>query len=179
MFPHPPHFQSFGMGGARRPSSFAIGAAWEVVSGWYRAGVPASSVFTSCGTGAPALAAALFPECRFFAASEFAELGRAAFAARAAAMIRALAAAPAPLWVCFPECGCPVSLLPCRSWPSGSGSGSWKESALACGLGVPLLLFLPAGVLPPSSWGLWCEVAQRPGGCFWYLPALENTRLFS
>ena len=171
MFPHPPHFQSFGVGGARRPSAFSMSSAWELVSGWYRSGVSASSVLTSCGSGAPALARAMFPECRLFSASEFAGLGRAAFAVRAAALVRVLAASPSPLWVCFPEVACPASLRPGRSWSSGAGSGSWQETALAFGLGVPVLVFLPCGVMPPSSWGssFWVEVAQRPGGCWWYL----------
>ena len=169
-------FSSFGVGGARRPSSFSMSAAWELVSGWYRAGVPASSVLTSCGSGAPVLAAALFPECRLFSASEFAGLGRAAFAVRAAALVRALAASPSPLWVCFPEVACPSAIVPARRWVSG-GSGSWSECALACGLGVPVLVFLPCGVVPPVSWGstFWVEVAASPGGVWWYLSPLNDT----
>lgn len=165
-----PHFSSFGVGGSRRPSAFSLGAAWELLTVWHRAGVEPGSVFTSCGAGAPALAAAMFPGCRFFSAAELSGLGAAAFPVRAAALVRALAAAPAPLWVCFPEEVCPPAARPCRRWVS-CGSGSWSECALAFGLGVPVLVFLPRRVAPPSwSSARWSEVAWRPGGRWWYLP---------
>jgi len=83
-----------------------------------------------------------------------------------------LAASPAPLWVCFPGGGCPAGVVPRRSWVSG-GSGSWSECALAAGLNVPVLVFLPAGVVPPSGWGSWSGL-----GCgWWFLPAFSG-RLF-
>ena len=67
--------------------------------------------------------------------------GRGALPARAAAALRALAAAPAPVLLAWPNRSCPPSLSgPSRSW-SSCGSGSWSEVALALGLGVPVVLF--------------------------------------
>ncbi len=182
MTPHPvsrpslalSSFSSFGVGGSRRPSPCSGAAAAAFVASLRGAGVPASSVFTSCGAGAPSLVAAAFPGCQFFsaAAPAFCGLGSRAFAARAAALVRALAASPSPLWVCFPGGACPAGVAPRRSWVSG-GSGSWSECALAAGLGVPVLVFLPAGVVPPSGWGSWSFL----GGGWWFLPAFSG-RLF-
>ena len=39
-------------------------------------------------------------------------------------------------------------------------SGSWASAAFAVGLGVPVCVFLPAGVAPPSSWGAWVRVGS-------------------
>ena len=152
-------FSSFGVGCSRRPSACSGVAASAFVSSLRRSGVAASSVLTSCGAGAPSAVAAAFPGCQFFSASApaFCGLGRAAFAARAAALVRTLAASPSPLWVCFPGGVCPAAAVPSRSWGS-CGSGSWSECALAAGLGVPVLVFLPVGVVPPSGWGSWSSL---------------------
>ena len=162
-------YSTFGVGGSRTPSAHCSGAAGRFIAELLRCGVPPSSVLTSCGSGAPSLCAASFPGCEVFRASDFPGLGRAAFAARAAAMVRALAASPSPLWACFPGRGCPPGLRPVRSWVS-CGSGSWSESALAAGLGVPVLAFLRAGQLPPPSFGTWSPVCVSPGGVWWHLP---------
>ena len=156
-------FSSFGFGGSRSPSATCLSAARSVLC-VLRACVVGSSVFSSCGSGVPALAAAAFPGLQLFSATGFAGLGRAAFAARAAVLVRSLAAAPSPLWICFPGCACPPACRPSRSW-SVCGSGSWSECALACGLGVPVLVFLPCGVAPPPAWGF-APVAGAPGWWF-------------
>lgn len=171
-------FSSFGVGGSRRPSPCSGASAAAFVASLRGAGIPASSVFTSCGAGAPSLVAAAFPGCQFFsaAAPAFCGLGSRAFAARAAALVRALAASPAPLWVCFPGGACPAGVIPRRSWVS-CGSGSWSECALAAGLGVPVLVFLPVGVVPPSGWGGWSSLGAFLGGGWWFLPAFSG-RLF-
>ncbi len=167
-------FSSYGAGGARRPSPCCSGAAGHLVAELLRSGVPASSVLTSCGSGAPSLVRAAFPGCRVFRASDFPGLGRAAFAARAAALVRGLSDSPSPLWVCFPGCGCPPSVAPSRRWVS-CGSGSWSECSLAAGLGVAVLVFLPAGILPPPSFGAWSVCCGSPlgaggvGGSWWFL----------
>jgi len=81
--------------------------------------------------------------------------GRGALPARAAASLRALAAAPAPVLLAWPGRSCPASLSgPSRSW-SSCGSGSWSEIALALGLGVPVLLFsapAPPWAAASRSW---------------------------
>jgi hypothetical protein len=164
-------FSSFGIGGARRPSSSCAAAAASFLSRLGAAGIAPASVFTSCGSGAPAMARAAFPGCRVFSASDFPGLGRAAYAARAAALVRGLAVAPSPLWVCFPGCAAPASLAPSRRWVP-CGSGSWSECSLAAGLGVPVLVFLPGVVVPPSAFGAWASV----GSGWWLLPVFG--RLF-
>ena len=46
----------------------------------------------------------------------------------------------------------------------------WDTSlALAVGLGVPVFVFLPAGVVPPSSWGAWSLVESGSLGGSWSL----------
>lgn len=172
-------FASFGVGGSRRPSACSGAAASAFVASLRCAGVPAGSVLTSCGAGAPSVVAAAFPGCRFFSASApaFRGLGRRAFAVRAAALVRALAVSPSPLWVCGV---CPAAAVPSRSWVS-CGSGSWSECALAAGLGVPLLslsriyfgMFLPVGVVPPSGWGSWSSQGGFLGGGWWLLPPVQ------
>jgi len=166
----PAPFLSFGFGGARAGSPACLAAC----AAFLRRVPAGSAVFVSCASGASAVVRAAFPAASVFSASSpaFAGLGSAAFAARAAALVRALAASPSPLFVCFPGRACPPPLLPSRSW-RGGGSGSWSECALAFGLGVPVLVFLPAGVLPPGSWGSWRVL----GGGWFFLPAAPS--LFS
>ena len=167
-------FSSFGVGGSRRPSACSGVAASAFVASLRRSGVVAASVLTSCGAGAPSVLAAAFPGCQFFSAAApvFRGLGRRAFAARAAALVRALAASPFPLWVCFPGGVCPAAAVPSRSWVS-CGSGSWSECALAAGLGVPVLVFLPVGMVPPSGWGSWSSLGGFLGGGWWFLPVSQ------
>ena len=118
--------------------------------------VPASSpVSCGCVAGLCALARSSFSSVSVFSASSFG-FGRGAFAARSVALVRSVRSGSLPLWVSFPGRACPVGLVPSSS-PSrcfcGLGSGSWASLAFACGLGLPALLFLPAGVRPPAGWG--------------------------
>lgn len=163
-------FLTFGVGGARRPSSSCPGAAGQFLAELRRLSVPGPQVLTSCGRGAPALARSAFPACRLFSASEFSGLGRAAFAARAALMVRSLASQPSPLWVCFPGVSCPPGVAPSRRW-APCGSGSWSECSLAAGLGCAVLVFLPSGVVPPRSFGAWSPVSASAGGAWWFRAA--------
>lgn len=162
-------FRTFGFGGSRSGSAGCLAACAQ-----FAAQVPAGAqVVTTCGRGAPAVIRAAFPAAQVFTASQFSGIGRAAFAARAAAMVRSLAGSPSPLFVCFPGCPCPASLRrPGRSWQS-SGSGSWSECAMCAGLGVPVAVFLPAGVQPPASWGSW-----SPAGAGWFLFSPPTLTLF-
>lgn len=114
--------------------------------------VPASAhVVVGCAAGADAVVRDAFPGCEVFRASRFG-VGRASFAQRSAAVVAAVAAAGSSgLWVSFPSGRCPSGLVPCRSWRSSSGSGSWGSLALAAGSRVPCLVFSPAGF--PSGWG--------------------------
>lgn len=114
--------------------------------------VPAAArVVVGCASGADAAVRSEFARAEVFYASSFG-VGRASFAQRSAAVVAAVAAAgSAGLWVSFPSGRCPSGLVPCRSWRSSSGSGSWGSLALAAGSRVPCLVFSPAGV--PGGWG--------------------------
>lgn len=170
-------FSSFGFGGSRRGCAFAS-AALPAVAGLLSQFHSLPQVFVSCAPGVSAVARSLFPGAVVSSASSFGPgaVGRAQFVQRSAAMVRQLAASPAPLWVCFPGCACPAGLVP-RSQPGacwgGFGSGSWAECAFALALGVPVLVGLPAGVLPPASWGQWREC----WGCWLLRPAARQSSL--
>lgn len=160
---------SVGFGGCRVPSSFCLPVAWSCVS--VLLGSSPSSVFVSCGSGVPALVAGAFGlgvgAPSFFSRCAFP--GPAPLPRRAAALCRGLAAAPSPLFVCCPVVAPPAAVSGAarrRSWVS-CGSGSWSECSLSRGLGVPVLLFLPSGVLPPAAWG--CSLLGVSGGGSWFL----------
>ena len=113
-------------------------------------------VLVGCAPGADAAARAGAPAAQLFRASAWRARGLpwpAALAARSVAFVRALSAAGGVL-VSAPGRPCPAGLLPGRSWRS-CGSGSWSTLALAAGLAVPLVLFLPPAVSPPAAWGPW------------------------
>lgn len=131
------------------------------------AGVVASAlaggraVAVGCVGGADAFVRAAAPGAVVFAASAFGA-GRAAFAARSVALVRAVAAGgPGSGFAVFPASPCPSGLSPSASPAAcfcGLGSGSWASAAFAAGLGVPVAVF-PCGfsVLPP--WGAWRPAA--------------------
>lgn len=170
-------FSSVGFAGSR--AGAGAGAAGRLAGAAAAAGC---SVLASCGSGAPAAAlAAAGAAGRLFsvAAPQFAALPfPARLAARAAAFVRALAASPAPVLLCWPGCPAPAGLLPGRSWQS-CGSGSWSELALAVGLAVPVVVFLPPGVQPPAGWGVWSVAVVGPFAGGWSLrPAAAQLSLF-
>ena len=169
-------FRSFGFGGSRSGSGFCPGSS-AAVFGFLP---PAPAVLVSCSGGASAFFRAQFPSAQVFSASAFP--GPASFVRRSAALVRALAAAPAPVWVCWPGVACPAGLLPSASssacW-AGSGSGSWAECAFSLGLGVPVLVFLPLGVQPPASWGSWSAWFCGSASQGWFLaPVAQQASLF-
>lgn len=153
---------SFGFCGSR--SAVPPVPVWAGVLG----SLPASpSVSCGCVGGLCALARSSFPSAAVFSASAFGG-GRSGFARRSVALVQSVAASPRPLWVSFPARPCPAGLVPSAS-PSrcfaGFGSGSWASAALAAGLGVPVLMWLPAGVVPPASWSF-----VSLGGGFFHRP---------
>ena len=128
------------------------------------------AVVTGCAAGIDAAARRHFPLALVVSASQFG-VGRGSFAARSVAVVRQVAAAGG-LWVSLPGQACPHGLLPSPSQSacfSGRGSGSWASLAFAVGLGVPALVFLPAGVQPPAGWPLQ-HVGPFGGGSFWQAP---------
>jgi hypothetical protein len=124
---------------------------------------PAASVFVGCARGADELCRSLFPAASVLSASSFGR-GRGSFAARSVACVRSVASSGG-CWVSFPCSPCPVGLLPSSSSSrcfGGFGSGSWSSLALAVGLGVPCLVFLPPAVPCPVGWPL-----VSVGGGWW------------
>ena len=152
-------FSAFGFSGSRSGVSASV---LSSVVGL----VPSSSqVFIGCARGVDAFFRAAFPSAEVFRASSFGR-GRGSFAARSVAVVRAVSERGG-LWVSFPASPCPAGLLPSASSSKafcGTKSGTWGSLALALGLGVPCLVFSPAGV--PAGWGL-SAVPDCPGwfGC--------------
>lgn len=154
-----------GFSGSRSPAP----GAFDVVAGFVAAVAPGAVVAVGCQRGVDALVRAACPSAQVFSASSFG-VGRGSFAARSVACVRAVAVAGSSgLWVSLPAAACPPGLLPSPSSSRcfcGSGSGSWASLAFAVGLGVPCLVWLPAGVSPPAGWGF----SSLGFGCF-FVPA--------
>ena len=136
---------------------------------------PGCRVLVGCAAGVDGFVRSLVPGAEVFAVSSGRwGRGRGAFAGRSAAVVRAVAAGGG-VWVSFPSGGCPVGLVPSLSQSrcfGGFGSGSWASAAFAAGLGVPVLLWLPAGVVPPA-WGF----VAGGGGWFLLAPASQLSLL--
>ena len=144
--------------GCVRAVSWAVG---QVASG--------ASVVTGCMSGIDRVARSLVPGAVVLRASRFGR-GRGRFARRSIAVVRRVAAAgPTALWVSAPGRACPRGLAPSASSSAcfaGFGSGSWASLALALGLGVRALVWLPSGVAPPSGWGL-SLLCRGRSGAWW------------
>jgi len=140
-------------GGRRLPVAFrplVAGVVASVLAG-------GRSVAVGCAPGADLFVRSAAPGALVFSASSFGS-GRAAFAARSVALVRAVAAGgPGSGFVVFPAAPCPSGLSPSASPAAcfcGLGSGSWASAALAAGLGVPLVVF-PCGFSGLPAWGRW------------------------
>lgn len=160
-----------GFSGSRRPSALSLAALRSLVE-LLPSGV---SVVTGCAPGIDQAARLAFPGAQVFRAAAFG-VGRGAFAARSVACVRAVAAAGG-LWVSFPAGACPDGLRPSSQSSRcfcGTGSGTWASLAFAVGLGLPCLVFLPPGVLPPRGWGL----QPLGGGWFHIAPPEVQGSLF-
>ena len=115
------------------------------------AGGPAA---VGCAAGADSFVRAALPGAVVFRVASFGS-GRWAFAARSAALVRAVAASPSPLFVAFVSAPCPAGVVPSRSF-RGLGSGSWGAVALAVGLGVPVRVFW-CGSVPAPAFPAWLQ----------------------
>ena len=166
-----------GFSGSRNPNG-AIPSG--VILGAIAAVSPSASVLVGCAKGVDAVVqSALGSRCQVFSVAS-GQWGseRGAFAGRSTACVRAVATAGG-LWVSFPSSPCPAGLLPSKSFSKcfhGSGSGSWASLALAVGLGVPCLVFLPVGVVAPVGWSL----APVVGCDRWFssVPVIAQLSLF-
>ena len=128
------------------------------VSGVVAASLAAGrSVAVGCAPGADSFVRGAAPGAVVFSAAAFGS-GRAAFAARSVALVRAVAAGgPGSGFVVFPAAPCPGGLVPSASASAcfcGLGSGSWASAALAAGLGLPVVVF-PCGFSALPPWGVW------------------------
>ncbi len=162
-----------GVSGSRRPRAASRWALCVVL-----AATP-GVVITGCASGIDQAVRSRVPSRRlrvFRAASRLPGV----LAARSTACVRAVAVANG-VWLSFPGSPCPAGLVPSRSASacfSGSGSGSWASLALARGLGLPAIVFLPAGIVPPALFGLHA-VGQHAGGCWFFGPGSGQLSLFA
>jgi len=136
---------------------------WVVARSW--AGVLSSllssfsgSVFVGDASGVDCLVSSL---CRRFSLPvrvfRARSRSRSALRRRSVAFVRSLARAGGVL-VAFPSSPCPPALSPASASGSWFGSGTWGSVCLAVSLGVPVVVFLPAGVRPPA-WGSWLRLS--------------------
>ena len=121
------------------------------------------AVLVGCASGADAFVRAAAPGARVFSAREVSFSGPGAFAARSAALVRAVAAGgPGSGFAAFVVGPCPSGVVPARAWRAGTPpSGSWSSAALAAGLGLPLFVFWcapGAPQLPAWPGGSWSRV---------------------
>ena len=174
-----------GVSGSRAPSPVSASVCRWAVGQL----APGASVVTGCASGIDGVARLARPSASVIQASAFG-VGRGALAARSVAVARTVAAhAPGAVWLAFPSGPCPAGLVPSRQSSAcfgGHGSGTWASLALAVGLGVPALVFLPAGVPAPSASGpgAWPLVpvpgcAGRRGAWLRFRPAVVQSALFS
>ena len=139
-----------GVSGSRAPSPVSASVCrWAV-----RQLAPSASVVVGCAAGIDGVACLARPSASVVRASQYGA-GAGALAARSTAVVRAVAGGgPSALWLAFPSGPCPGGLVPSRQSSAcfaGHGSGTWASLALAVGLGVPALVFLPAGVPAPPA----------------------------
>ena len=128
-----------------------------------------ASVSVGCAGGFDFSVRAAFPSAVVWRASQFGR-GRSSFARRSVAFVRSLSASGSAVLFSAPAVACPVGLVPSASASRcfcGLGSGSWAGVAFAVGLGLPVVLFLPAGVVPPASFSFF----HAGGGFFVFRPS--------
>lgn len=161
--------------------SRSLAPRWRACVAGAVAGVVAAGagVAVGCAAGADALVRSAAPGAAVFsvAPGRFGS-GRAAFARRSVACVRAVASSgQGAAFAGFVSASCPAGLVPSSGWRAGAVvSGSWSALALAAGLGLPVFVFRCAfGVVLPSSWGAWSRVAAGPFAGAWRLsPAVQG-----
>ena len=170
-------FPAVGFSGSRRPCTVASAACSRFLGGLfprYR-----GRVFAGCAVGIDRLVREAVPASQLSVFSVQRQAGQSvpawAFAARSARMVSELRQSGGVL-VAFPSGSCPLELVPCSSWRSARGSGTWGSVALALGLGCPVLVFAPfhlSGSFPsPAAVGsrFSCLGSARSGS-WWFAAA--------
>jgi hypothetical protein len=154
---------SVGFSGSRSPSPAALSALAPVCAAVPRSGCRVS---VGCARGVDAAVRGAFAGSRSLlvfsaAAPRFARAGAVgALALRSAACVRSVAPGRRGLLVVVPSGACPAGVRPGRSF-RGCGSGSWGSAALAVGLGRRVVVWLPAGVVPPAWAGFsWSSLSS-------------------
>ena len=161
---------ALGISGSRRPPASSLAA----LSAALRATPTGIPVLVGDAQGIDAYARQIRPGARMFVAADYGD-GPQSFAARSITCVRATVAAGG-IWCAFPADSCPAGLAPSASSRrafSGLGSGTWASLALALGLGVPALVYLPPGVPAP-----WPALSAIEGGWWSSAPAAAQLSLF-
>lgn len=164
---------TYGFSGSRVPSPVSLTAL-----NWLCDLVPSgAAVMVGCARGIDQAARQFFPTAQVFWATDYGT-GRGSFAVRSITCVKSVAAAGG-LWAAFPSNPCPVGLMPSSTSSKcfcGKGSGTWASLALAVGLGVTCLVFIPRTITVPTGWQLqstvptgW-ELHPSIGGWFYIVP---------
>ena len=132
------------------------------------------TIAVGCAKGADAMVRKHDPQAELFAvASGHWGQGKNAYAARSAAMVKAIAQTHRSGLVGLVTSPCPSGIVPAKSWRSGKPvSGSWSTIALAAGLNVPIVVFLLGKhehELP--NWGNWATAGVGVWAGGWRLVA--------
>lgn len=127
------------------------------------------AVGVGCASGVDSLVRSAFPSAVVFSVQP--PVSRAAFAARSARLVRWVSSSSG-LLVVFPSAACPAGVVPSASF-RGFGSGSWGSAAFAVGLGVPVLLFVPAVLgsafpAPAALAGRFRLLGSVAAGSWWF-----------
>lgn len=161
---------ALGVSGSRRPSAASLSALAVAL----RAAPSAVPVLVGDAAGIDAHARQIRPGARVFVAADYGD-GPQSFAARSIACVRATVAAGG-IWCAFPASPCPAGLAPSassRRMFAGYGAGTWSSLALAVGLGLSALVYLPSGVPAP-----WAALTAIQGGWWSSAPAAAQLSLF-
>ena len=164
-------FPALGFSGSRHSSSSASASAAAFL---LSVASFSGSVGVGCASGVDSLVRSAFGSALVFSVSSFlvgGRVSRASFALRSSALV-SWCASSSGLLVVFPSSACPAGVVPSASF-RGFGSGSWGSAALAVGLGVPVLLFVPAslGSVFPAPSVLACRfrlLGSVSGGSWWF-----------
>lgn len=166
---------SVAFSGSRAPSSLVAAACSEFCSSLLGVGF-SGAVSVGCAAGIDALVRAAFPSASVFSAAAFpASSFAGALARRSAACV-----ASAACLVAFPASVVPPAGV-CWSGARfcGAGSGTWGSVGLAVGLGLPVLVFLPA--VPsacPFPVGSFACVSSSSAGSWWWSQGTLQLSLF-